>query len=256
MRIFLQPLTAGNHYQPFAAIAEALRGDTAQAAAIVIESNIEDLSPGSSMVTVDGAVRFTDMPEPVATDIGASVGATLLEGKSAIKTIEIGDTNTRCLFVALVPPPAILVLGAGLDAAPVLRFAGELGWRVTVQDHRPAYIESGSFESAEEVLCVPVDELSATVDLGRFSAAIVMSHHLVSDRAYLKQLAKTNMSYIGLLGPVDRRRRLLEELGEFGERLAGRLHGPAGLPLGGRGPAPIALSIIAEMHQVLMTTDD
>ena len=79
-----------------------------------------------------------------------------------------------------------------------------------------------------------------------------MSHHLVSDRKYLLQLAKSQMEYIGLLGPADRRRRLLEELGDAGDKLAGRVHGPAGLDLGGRGPASIALSIVAEMHRHLM----
>ena len=79
-----------------------------------------------------------------------------------------------------------------------------------------------------------------------------MSHHLVSDRQYLAQLAATGMRYIGLLGPVDRRRRLLEELGDVGVKLGSRVHGPAGIDIGGRGPAAIALSIIAEMHQALM----
>jgi xanthine/CO dehydrogenase XdhC/CoxF family maturation factor len=58
--------------------------------------------------------------------------------------------------------------------------------------------------------------------------------------------------YVGLLGPVDRRRRLLADLGAAGARLAGRVHGPAGLDIGGRGPASIALSIVAEIHQLLM----
>ena len=159
------------------------------------------------------------------------------------------------LLSVLRPPPRILVLGAGLDAEPVVRLAAELGWRVTVQDHRPAYVESGDFSLAESVLCVPVAELSNATDLQGFAAAIVMSHHLVSDRQYLKQLAATNMSYIGLLGPKDRKRRLLEELGDLAAKLTPRLHGPAGLDIGGRGPASIALSIIAEMHQQLMQDD-
>ncbi len=78
-----------------------------------------------------------------------------------------------------------------------------------------------------------------------------MSHHLASDRSYLRQLAETEVRYIGLLGPRARRDRLLEELGNLGSKLEHRLHGPAGLNLGGRGPAPIALSIIAEMQQEL-----
>ena len=78
-----------------------------------------------------------------------------------------------------------------------------------------------------------------------------MSHHLASDRAYLGQLAATDVRYIGLLGPAARRDRLLSELGEAGKALTGRLHGPAGIDLGGRGPAAIALSIVAEVQGVL-----
>ena len=122
---------------------------------------------------------------------------------------------------------------------------------MTVQDHRPAYIESGDFSAAEQVHCVPVAEISKTVELDRYAAAIVMSHHLASDREYLRQLARTHIDYIGLLGPVDRRRRLLEELNELKDRLEGRVHGPAGLDIGGRGPSSIALSIVSEVHQEL-----
>jgi xanthine/CO dehydrogenase XdhC/CoxF family maturation factor len=159
------------------------------------------------------------------------------------------------LFSILQPPPRILVLGAGLDAEPVVRLASELGWRVTVQDHRPAYVESGDFATAEQVHCEPVAEVSKAIDLQQFAAAIVMSHHLASDRMYLKQLAATEIGYIGLLGPRDRRRRLLEDLGEVAARLDSRLHGPAGLDIGGRGPASIALSIVAEIHQELLRAD-
>jgi xanthine/CO dehydrogenase XdhC/CoxF family maturation factor len=79
-----------------------------------------------------------------------------------------------------------------------------------------------------------------------------MSHHLDSDRQYLSQLANSHIPYIGLLGPINRRRRLLEELGELAVKLEHRLHGPAGIDIGGRGPASIALSIVSEIHQELM----
>ena len=102
---------------------------------------------------------------------------------------------------------------------------------------------------------MPVGEVSASLHLDQFDATIVMSHHLASDRQYLRQLAATDIGYIGLLGPPDRRRRLLEEIGEVAERLRPRLHGPAGLDIGGRGPASIALSIVAEVHQELVQAD-
>jgi xanthine/CO dehydrogenase XdhC/CoxF family maturation factor len=255
MRIFLQPLSPANDYEPFATMARALAGDTGQVAATVIESALDDIVPGTTLVTVDGELAYLDVAEEYLGDLGSLVGETLLEGRSTLKSVNIAGKDVRVLAATVTPPPSILVLGAGLDAGPVVRFASELGWRVTVQDHRPAYIESGEFSAAVKVSCVPVDELAAKIELDRFAAVIVMSHHLASDRSYLAQLARTNIGYIGLLGPVDRRRRLIEELGDLGKRLGERVHGPAGIDIGGRGPAAIALSIIAEMHRHLMADD-
>ena len=256
MRIFLQPLVPGNGYEPFTTMARALAGDSEQVAMTVIDSGIDDLPVGGTMVTVDGDLAYRSVGDAHTAELTVRLGGALLEGESHAVTYETSQGNATLLFSMLTPPPAVLVLGAGLDAVPVVRFAVELGWRVTVQDHRPAYIEAGRFPGAEQVHCVPVRELSTAVSLDRYAAAIVMSHHLASDREYLSQLARTRMPYIGLLGPADRRRRLLEDLGEAAQALEGRVHGPAGLDIGGRGPASIALSIIAEMHRQLMLPEN
>ena len=252
MRIFLQPLVQAAAYEPFASMAKALGGDNLEAAAVVIDADDAELKPGAAIVTRNGDVVYSDMPEPYIESFAGLLGPALLDGRSSLHALEFDSGSATCLVTVLKPPPAILVLGAGLDAGPVVRFACELGWRVTVQDHRPAYVGSGNFAAAENVLCVPADELSRHLDLNRFAATIVMSHHLASDRSYLAQIAKSAIAYVGLLGPADRRRRLLDEIGESAERLADRVHGPAGLDIGGRGPASIALSIVAEMHQALM----
>ena len=83
-----------------------------------------------------------------------------------------------------------------------------------------------------------------------FSAAIVMSHHLATDRSYLAALAGSDIPYIGLLGPAGRRDRLLRDLGNIAGLLAGRLHGPAGLNIGADSPESIALSIVAQVHSM------
>jgi xanthine/CO dehydrogenase XdhC/CoxF family maturation factor len=255
MRIFLQPVTTDNQYEPFATMCKAYEGLTDQVAATVLESGIDDLPKGSALVTVDGDVAFSDIGEKYAQQIQAEAGSALLQRQSSVSTIATDAGEVNVLFSILRPPPRILVLGAGPDAEPVVRLASELGWRVTVQDHRPAYLESGDFAAAERVHCVPVAEAATAISLHKFAAAIVMSHHLASDRQYLRQLATTDIGYIGLLGPRDRRKRLLDELGDVAERLLPRLHGPAGLDIGGRGPAAIALSIIAEIHSDLMPAD-
>ncbi|RLA27671.1 MAG: XdhC/CoxI family protein [Gammaproteobacteria bacterium] len=252
MRIFLQPLLADDDYEPFASMAKAFAGDDVQFAATVLESSLENLAVGAALVKVDSLVAFSSIVDDYIDPVKALATVALREKRSISKEVGIDDGVVKLLITLLQPPPEILVLGAGLDAEPVVRLASELGWRVTIQDHRPAYIESGNFVTAEHIHCMPVDEISASLDLDGYAATIVMSHHLASDRQYLRQLAGSHIEYIGLLGPGDRRRRLLEELGDLSDSLESRVHGPAGLDLGGRGPASIALSIIAEMHQYLM----
>jgi xanthine/CO dehydrogenase XdhC/CoxF family maturation factor len=249
MRIFLQLLQVETQYEPFASMTRAFSGYSDQRAVIVTESPFTELAAGSSLVTVADDIAWTNIDTRFLQTIKSSEAWS--GSDSCHETVRIDNQDISLLFARLRPPPSVLVLGAGLDAEPVVRFADELGWRVTISDHRPAYVEAGDFAAAEEVSCAPPAELANNIRLDRFAAAIVMSHHLASDRTYLEALAASDISYIGLLGPPDRRRRLLEDLGDAAEKLEGRIHGPAGIDIGARGPAPIALSIIAEMHQFL-----
>ena len=176
--------------------------------------------------------------------------ATLRGGAAA--ELSITDPDGRQLLKHSVRPPRhLLLLGAGLDAVPLARLVDELGWRCTVFDHRPAYVGNHDFPDGCEKHCAPAEALSAQLPLEKYDAAIVMSHHLASDRSYLRQLASTGIAYIGLLGPSARKTRLLSEIGAAGAQLAQRLHGPAGLRLGGRGPQLIALAILADIQQQL-----
>ena len=187
-------------------MATVFAGDETQVAATVIGSTIRNLAVGATMVAGDAGTGFSDVAAELEMEFGELGEGVVRAGMSACREISAESGNATVLFTLLTPPPAILVLGAGLDAEPVVRFAAELGWRVAVQDHRPAYVEAGEFGAAEKLICVPVEKLSGAVDFDRFAAAIVMSHHLVSDREYLDQIAETDIAYVGLLGPIDRRR--------------------------------------------------
>ena len=173
----------------------------------------------------------------------------VLEGHTPA-SIEIRSDGAT-FSVEILPIPSLLVMGAGLDSEPVVKMAAELGWRCSVVDHRPAYIQDRDYGDAAVTTCTPTEALGTTLDLSIFDLALVMSHHLVSDRTYLRQLASTEIGYVGLLGPPKRRDRLLGEIGSLSKKLEGRIHAPAGIQLGGRGAGPIAIEIIAEMQQYL-----
>jgi xanthine dehydrogenase accessory factor len=74
-----------------------------------------------------------------------------------------------------------------------------------------------------------------------------MTHNIGHDARFLRVLAGTSIEYIGLLGPVARRERLLSKLGKAAQPLTHRVFGPVSLDSGARPPEEIALSIIAEM---------
>jgi len=252
IRVFLQPLTPESRFEPFASISTRLVGTTGGAVATVIESERRDAPAGATLVVdadPSGAVVLHGLPAgaDAVAELVAGCRAALDSGRASHTR---GTDGFEVLYAPLVPVPRVLVLGAGLDAVPVVDFAADLGWFVTVADHRPAYLERGRFERADRVLEVDPRELPRKVPLAEFDAVIVMSHHLETDRTYLSHLVGAPARYLGVLGPPARRARLLDVLGEAGEALRPRLKGPIGLDLGADSPESIALSIVAELQAV------
>ena len=82
---------------------------------------------------------------------------------------------------------------------------------------------------------------------------IVMTHNFELDVRILQGLASFQfVRYIGLLGPEHRREGVLAELDSqtpgLSSMIRPRLSSPVGLPLGGRKPSEIALSIVSEIQ--------
>lgn len=253
MRVFLQPLLEAQRYEPFASIAQIYSGVSRGALATVIRSEHPAVAAGATLLrTPDNQLQPSGVPAALGDALAPILASAMANGDTSMLRDGWDGRDVDVLIASIAPLPRVLVLGGGLDAQPMVRLIAELGWRVTVQDHRPAYIENGDFREAEKTVSVPASTVATVIDLQQFDAAVIMSHHLVTDRIYLELLVDTRIPYIGLLGPPARRQRLMRELGERGAALQDRLHGPAGLDIGGRGPASIAVSIVAEMHQQLM----
>jgi len=247
LRVFLQPLQAAGLYQPFAAIAACLRGTEVAGSATVVESSDPALPAGTTVIYRSGVYDVYGGAATVGERVFTGARRAAEEGRARFVT----DSASSVLYAPLPPIPRLLVLGAGLDAVPLVGMAAELGWFVTVADHRPAYVARPGFERAERSLLVEPDTLAATLALGEFDAVVVMSHHLPTDRKYLAQLATASCRYVGLLGPRARCDRLLADLGDRALPLRDKLRGPVGLDIGADSPESIALSILAELQSTV-----
>jgi xanthine dehydrogenase accessory factor len=241
MHILLIRVGPENDWQPLEHLGAALADHRPTSVGIVIESDRSDL-PVGAVVLRGGRTEDAGVAEraDVALDAAVDTGRT--------SWFETASPRWKMFVLPLSLPPQLLLLGAGPDAAPVVDFAARLSWKVTLVDHRPAYADTSHFPLAERVLQAQPNELLSVVDATQFSAAVVMSHHLPSDLKYLRALAATTIPYVGLLGPAARRERLLADLEGDADRIRSRLHAPVGLPIGGRSPESIALSIVAQIH--------
>jgi xanthine/CO dehydrogenase XdhC/CoxF family maturation factor len=244
MQILLLSSGPANGWQPLAHLAAALEAHTPTAIGVVVESSQPDVPLGGVLLPGDLTTA-----SPATAAFATPAAQTLLRTAATEgQTGWLEHSSWKLFALPLSLPPRILLLGAGPDAVPVVDFAARLGWKVTLVDHRAAYAVPAHFPGAEHVLLGRPEGLAKLLDLARFAAAVVMSHNLPSDLAYLRVLAASAIAYVGLLGPAARRERLLAELGDAAGKLQGRLYAPVGLPLGGRSPESIALAIIAQLH--------
>lgn len=135
--------------------------------------------------------------------------------------------------------PRVLIYGAGPEAVPLQPLLQGLGWSVSFSETRASWrarLPDASF--SDEALTPQCPD-----------AALVMHHNFERDLEALQALAVSTVPFIGLLGPERRRQDLFQVLPEaLRVLLLPRLRSPAGLPLGGRGPEAIALSIAAQLQ--------
>ncbi|HRQ77132.1 MAG TPA: XdhC family protein [Gemmatimonadaceae bacterium] len=175
---------------------------------------------------------------------GLSLGdlATLGDDGSALQ----GDR-----FVELCwPPPRLLIVSAGDDAAHLARLAAAVGFRVVVADRRPGLLTRERFPAPIQLVETDAASLGARVALDTESFAVVMTHHFADDTDYLRALLPTPVRYLGVLGPRQRTARILGILRGEGPLDEERIFGPVGLDIGTDGAEQVALSVVAEMLAV------
>ncbi len=156
--------------------------------------------------------------------------------------------SAEALIEVVHGPQPLVIFGAGYDAIPLARIAEELGYHVTVVDPRPAYADAKRFPTANAVVLARAGEWDGKLTLTERTAAVVMSHHYLTDAATLKALAPLQLRYLGLMGPRRRAEKMAAELGPEGEEILRRAHNPIGLDIGADTPEQIALAILAEIQ--------
>lgn len=182
--------------------------------------------------------------------------AELQAGRAATYSINLaGERNAygACSGAHWLPVPVrprthLVILGAGLDALPLARLALAMDWQVSLVDHRPGFADPAGFAGVEHIVRERAAAPEVAALLAGADAAMIMTHNVSLDAEALSAACAARLHYIGLLGPAHRKQRVLDKAGLAADP---RLHGPMGLALGGELPEAVALSALAQCHQVL-----
>lgn len=206
-----------------------------------------DASGGAALL----AGRLPDLPhapelEPLAR---AWARAAAESGRPATHAIATDLGEVRVFVEPYLPPPRLVVVGAGHVAQPLADIGKRVGFRVTVLDDRPAYASRERFPTADEIVCRPFLEALDLVDPGPESCVVIVTRGHQHDFECLRHVLSRPLRYLGMIGSRTRVTGIVDRLLAEGADPArvSRVHAPIGLDIGAETPAEIAISILAEI---------
>lgn len=180
-----------------------------------------------------GDAMLADRMRSVCADSGGRKQTVVRHTESIGGMVEV-------LLERIEPVHRLLLFGANAGSAALARMAEPLGWEVLLFDSTDPASANGGF-----VHSTP-NALHEHVTFDRFTSAIVTTHNLERDLAWLRALEHASLAYLGVIGSRERAARIRSALPRLGERL----HCPAGLDLGAETPEEIALSVVGEILAV------
>ena len=166
------------------------------------------------------------------------------------KIYEIGG---RRIFIEVFNPSLrMLIVGAVHIAQPLSRMASVAGYDVTVIDPRASFATDERFPGITLNGEWPDDGMR-DLDPDRRTAIVTLTHDPKLDDPGIEVALKSDAFYIGALGSRKTHAARVERLtaAGFSETEIARIHAPVGLSIGSVSPAEIAVSILAQVTDVL-----
>ncbi len=215
--------------------------------ATLLKRDGHDLVPaGRLYVEQDGSSGGT-LGDSALDERARSLAAETLRAGTA-RTAKL-DGSTELLVEPIVAKPHLVVAGAGHVGLALAKLAHSLDYDVTVIDDRPEFASRDRFPEGVEVVRADIVDALGTLPIGWNAFIVVATRGHKLDAACVRAAIGRPARYVGLLGSKRKTiliERMLREEGVSDERIRS-MHAPIGLDLGGRTPAEIALSVMAEL---------
>jgi xanthine dehydrogenase accessory factor len=150
------------------------------------------------------------------------------------------------------PPLRLIIVGAVHISESLCTMAVSAGYQVTVIDPRSAFLRPERFPGVQLLDLWPTEAFAKLKPDAR-TAVVLLTHDPKIDDPALQSVLASPAFYVGALGSTRTQAKRVDRLRAAGltDASLARIHGPAGLPIHARTPAEIAISVLAQMTQVL-----
>ncbi len=166
-------------------------------------------------------------------------------------------SKNGAIFHLCVPAaPRIIIIGAVHISQHLAPMARAAGFDVSIIDPRASFASQARFPDTQLICDWPQDVLDSKM-IDADTAVITLTHDPKIDDEALKIILHGRAFYIACLGSRkthEARRARLEGYG-FSGAVIDQINGPAGLAIGAKTPAEIAISVLAELIAVYRKVD-
>jgi xanthine dehydrogenase accessory factor len=176
--------------------------------------------------------------------------------ETELKEYRLDDERVAAVFIEVIQQPwRLLIFGAGHVGRKLAEVAKATGlFNIEVADDRPEYANPMKLSFVDKVTLCPhnYEGVLPQHDERTFVAVITRCHQ--TDQVILRKILHEPglPPYLGMIGSVPKRAKLFKLLRDEGisEARLSQVYSPMGLPIGGKDPGEIAISMLAEMIQV------
>lgn len=220
--------------------------------------------PGAKMILTEGGEQFFSIGggafEAMVLDDarGALADGETRIGEYRFKERGEGAVGMACggrasvLIEILRGPDLLMVFGGGHVGQALIGKASSLDLEIWVVEDRPDFLDPERFPPGTRLINAGPGFEGRFPPPDRDTYVCVLTRCHRTDLCVLRRLVNEEAAYIGVIGSRRKGLRILAQLRSEGisENFLKLIRIPIGLDLGGRSPAEIAISILAEIVQV------
>jgi xanthine dehydrogenase accessory factor len=217
---------------------------------------VQPVGNGLTVATLQALADARDATDPIglATDLatGTSRIIAAADAPDRFRLDRSGLEEDGTFITIQNPPLRMIIVGAVHIAQPLVGMARACGYAPVLIDPRGAFGSEARFPGETIIEDWP-DEALAVLRPDARTAIVTLTHDPKLDDPAIMAALRSDVFYLGCLGSTRTHAKRVARLQDAGftEADIARIHAPVGLDIGGRQPAEIALSIMAQVTQVL-----